>query len=142
MGSMDQLVRDSLEHFNRGDFEAIRGLMGPGFVYEEAGTGRRITDPDEVVAAFRAWRTGLPDVHGTIERVLVDGDTVAMEIRWRGTHTGTLATPSGDLPPSGRPIDVWSTMWQEWRDGRLVSERHHLDVLSLLAQVGAIPVAA
>jgi hypothetical protein len=33
-------------------------------------------------------------------------------------------------------------MWQEWRDGKLVFERHHLDLLSMLAQVGALGQAA
>lgn len=139
MTDIEHAARDSLELFNRGDFDGIRSLLGPGFVYEESGTGRRITDADEVVEAFRAWRSALPDVVGTMERMVVDGSTVAMEIRWRGTHSGTLGTPSGDIPATGRSVDAWATMWQEWEDGRLVSERHHLDVLTMLAQIGAIP---
>jgi steroid delta-isomerase-like uncharacterized protein len=140
--TIEQLALMSLERFNEGDLDGVRQLMGPGFVYEETGTGRRLDDIDEVIAVFRAWRTALPDVRGTLERMIIDGGTVAMEFVWRGTHTGTLVTPTGDLPPTGRPVQVRATMWQEWRDGRLVSERHHLDVLSLLAQVGAIPVPA
>jgi len=65
-----------------------------------------------------------------------------MEIHWRGTQTGPLATPSGEIPPSGRPVDAWSTTWQDWRDGRLVAEQHHLDLRTLLAQVDALAVPA
>ncbi|MGN6743360.1 MAG: ester cyclase, partial [Amnibacterium sp.] len=130
MTSVEELARASLEHFNSGDLDALRAEMGPGFVYEETGTGRRVTDPDEAIAGFRQWRTALPDVTGTITRLVVDGDLVAMEIRWRGTHTGPLATPGGEVPPTGRRIEVWATFWQEWRDGRIVAERHHLDLLS------------
>lgn len=138
MASVEQLARTSLERFNSGDFEGLRRELGPGFVYEEAGTGRRVTDPDEMIVTLQQWKSGLPDVHGTAERMLVDGDTVAMEILWRGTHTGSLPTPSGDVPASGRAIEVWATMWQVWQGDHLVSERHHLDVLSMLAQIGVI----
>lgn len=140
--TIEQLAHASLERCNEGDLDGVRQLMGPGFVYEETGTGRRLDDIDEVIGVFRAWRTALPDVRGTLERMVVDGSTVAMELVWRGTHTGTLVTPNGDLPATGRPVQVRATMWQEWRDGLLVAERHHLDVLSLLGQVGAIPVPA
>lgn len=142
MASVEQLARASLEAFNDADWQETRTLLGPDFVYEETGTGRRVTDIDEMIAGLSQWRAALPDVVGTVERIIVDGDTVAMEVQWRGTHTGTLATPTGDIPPTGRPIQVWATFWQVWKDGRILEQRHHLDVLSMLAQIGAIPVPA
>ena len=33
-------------------------------------------------------------------------------------------------------------MWQEWDDGKLVHERHHMDMLTLLANIGALPAPA
>lgn len=134
----EQLARASLQKFNRGDFQGLRDELGPGFVYDEAGTNRRVTAPDEMIATLQQWRSSLPDVVGTIERMVVDGDTVAMEIVWRGTHSGPLSTPNGEIPASGRSITVWATIWQVWDAGRLVSERHHLDLLSMLTQIGAM----
>jgi hypothetical protein len=32
-------------------------------------------------------------------------------------------------------------MWLTWRDGKIAHERHHLDVLTMLAQLGAIPTS-
>jgi len=142
MATVEELARTSLERFNTADWEGMRSEIGPDFVYDEAGTGRRITDADGLIAALQQWKAGLPDAAGTLERMIVDGDTVAMEVVWRATHTGTLATPGGELPPTGRTIEVWATIWQVWHDGRMASERHHIDLLSMLAQLGAIPVAA
>jgi hypothetical protein len=62
-----------------------------------------------------------------------------MEIRWRATHTGPTPLPSGELPPSGRSIEALGTTWQTWRDGKLVAERNHLDILMLLTQLGVLP---
>jgi steroid delta-isomerase-like uncharacterized protein len=142
MHSAEQLARASLEHFNQGEWEAMRAELAPDFVYEETGTGRRVTDADEMIAGLRRWKVALPDVTGTIDRMVVDGDTVVMEIIWRGTQSGALSTPAGDIPPSGRPVQVWASFWQVWKDDRIVEERHHLDMLAMLAQIGAIPVPA
>ncbi len=142
MTSVEQLARTSLDEFNRGDLEAMLDDLAPDYVYDETGTGRHITDTHEFMAALRGWKTALPDVAGTVERAVVDGDTIALEVVWRGTHTGTLATPTGDIPATGRSIEVYATLWMVWRDDKCVSQRHHLDVLGLLAQIGAIPVPA
>lgn len=138
----DQRVRESIEAFNRADWDAIRGFSDPGLVYEETGSGRRIEGVEAVVEALQAWRAALPDATGEITRLLVDGDTSVVEIVWRGTQTGTLATPGGEIPPTGRPIEMWASMWQRWKNDRVVHERHHLDVLAMLAQLGALPAPA
>ena len=50
-----------------------------------------------------------------------------------------IRTGAGTLPPSGRHIETWATIWMRWADGVRVHERHHRDVLTLLTQVGALP---
>jgi hypothetical protein len=62
-----------------------------------------------------------------------------LEIRWRGTQSGELDLGGDELPASGRKFDVWGCLWQRWEDGKLVHERHHLDVLTMLGRPGAIP---
>lgn len=58
------------------------------------------------------------------------------------TRTGPVPTPAGVLPPSGRRFDVAASLWQRRADGRIVGERHHLDVLTMLAQLAALPTPA
>lgn len=134
---LDQLARETIDAFNRSDWDSVRATTGPGYVYEEIGTGRRTEGADETLEALWQWKAALPDVTGEVLRVVVDGDTAVLEIVWRGTQTGPLATGAGELPPSGRSIEVYSTMWQQWRGDQMVAERHHLDVLGMLAQLGA-----
>jgi len=70
--------------------------------------------------------------------VVQAGDTTVLEVRWQGTQTGPFATPAGTLPAAGLPTESFATMWQ---DGRLVEERHHLDVLTVLTELGALPAS-
>ena len=139
---IEQLARRTVEDFNRGDWDAIRAVSAPDTVYEEPATGRVLAGIDDVLTALQDWRTGAPDVTGEIQRVVTDGDTVVLEIVWRGTQTGPLSAGSSTLPPTGRSFTMWSSMWQTWRDGTLVANRHHQDILGMLVQLGAMPAPA
>ena len=132
-------ARASIEAFNRADWAAVRALARSDYVYEETGTGRRFSGIDEVIGAFVGWKAMAPDGVGEVERAIGNGDVVALEIRWRGTHTGPLVTPAGEVPPTGRGFDLWATAWQQWEGGRLVYQRHHLDMLTFLTQLGLVP---
>ena len=134
-------ARQSIEAFNRGDWDEIRARYAPGFVYEETGTGRRVEGADEVIRALQAWKTALPDVTGEVVGVAADGDTAVLEIVWRGTHAGPLATPSGELPASGRRIETRATMWQRYDGELMVHQRHYLDQFTFLTQLGVLPAA-
>ncbi|MDN5749423.1 MAG: ester cyclase [Pseudonocardia sp.] len=59
-----------------------------------------------------------------------------------GPEPGGAPTPAGLLPASGRPFEFRATVWQDWEHGRIVQERHHLDVLTMMAQLGALPAPA
>lgn len=133
-----ELVRESIDAFNRADWPAIEALIGPGYVYEETGTDVRC-DRDGLVPYLKGWKLAAPDAAGEISRMLIDGTSAAVEVVWRGTQTGPLQTPAGPIPPSGRHFEIRATLWQDWSDGTLLAERHHLDVLGLLTQLGALP---
>lgn len=135
-------ARESVEAFNRGDWDAIRAVLSPGYVYEETGTGQRYEGPDAAIAAFRSWKSAFPDATGEVTRLTTSGETAVMEIVWRGTHSGPLDTGAGVLPASGKYGEFWAVMWQEWDDGVLVRERHHIDLLTMLSNIGAIPAPA
>lgn len=139
---LEDLARKGIENFNVSDWQAARELCAPGYVYEETGTGRRITDLDELVAALQAWKAALPDATGEVLRVVSAGDTTVMEVRWTGTQSGPMDLGGTVLPPSGQPVSTLATIWQRWQDGLTIEERHHLDMLSMLGQVGALPPPA
>lgn len=137
---LELLARRSVEAFDRGDWDDVRALAGAGYVYEEIGTGRRYEGIEATITALQEWKSAFPDASGEVMRVVTEGDTTVMEIVWRGTHSGPLQTPAGTVPPTGRQMEVWASMWHRWEDGRVVAERHHLDVLTMMGQLGLLPV--
>lgn len=136
---LERLARRSVEAFNRDDWEWIHDIATTDYTYEETGTGQHIEGIEATILALQAWKAAIPDCTGTVLRVVADATTTVVEIRWQGTQTGPLTIPTGELPPSDRSFTVLATMWSRWRDGRACADLHHVDLLGLLAQLGALP---
>ena len=86
---------------------------------------------------IQQWFTAMPDMMLQLEELLVDGPTAVSRFQLVGTHTGPLATPSGELPPTGKrmsmPMAVFS---REGQDGLIVEEHRFIDMLGFLQQLG------
>lgn len=94
---------------------------------------------DAYVQLCQGWKQAFPDARGEIRNVIASGNTVVEEIIWEGTQTGTLEGPGGPLPPSGRRINVLASLWITFSGDQAKEVHHHVDVLTMLGQLGAIP---
>ncbi len=96
----------------------------------------------EQISAFeRAFWEAFPDVQVRIQRQIADGGLVAGEGILTGTHTGVLRTPQGDVPPTGRRVELPYMRIMEVDAGEAVSEHLYFDQLALLGQLGLAPGA-
>jgi steroid delta-isomerase-like uncharacterized protein len=134
-----EVARANVEAFNAGDWDRFRSLLDDRCVYDEPGTQRRIEGADAIVDANRGWREAFPDAHGRIEREVAADGTVTLEITWEGTQSGTLHTPTGDIPPSNRHVAVRAVQVIDVDGERIRESHHYFDMLGMLAQVGALP---
>lgn len=67
-----------------------------------------------------------------------NGDSVVVELTGRGTQTGTLVTPMGDIPPTERPVELSLCDVYEIRNGKVRSSRSYFDSASLLGRLGVM----
>jgi ketosteroid isomerase-like protein len=56
-----------------------------------------------------------------------------------GTHTGPLATPAGDVPPTGKPLRLAFADVFVIRDGLIVEHHIYYDQVAFLTQLGLMP---
>lgn len=132
-GGREQLARAVIESWNHADWAGYRALTGPGFVYEEAGTGRRVTDVENLLAGWRRLKGAFPDAAAEITRIQVESDLTVAYVIWRASQTGPLPTATGPEPPSYKKIQVADLISVRWQHHKVVFERHHLGFLSLMA---------
>jgi steroid delta-isomerase-like uncharacterized protein len=87
---------------------------------------------------FRA----LPDMCHEIRGIAVEeGQTLAFEWYTTGTFTGPLAMPGGDVPPTGKTIDVTGADFWRFEGGLIVAYHLYFDHLELLRQLGPAPAS-
>ena len=130
-------AEEVVEAYNNGDWERFRASHAPDVVYEEVGTGQRAEGMDEYMKLLEGWQQAIPDGAAMIRRTVQSGDTVVMELVWKGTQTGDLQTPGGTVPASGRQIEVEATMWSDFEGDQVRKTRHYVDIMTMLQQLGA-----
>ena len=133
------VATELVEAFNVGDWERLRATLHPNVVYDESGTQRRVAGADAYIRLCQAWKESFPDARGAVQATITSDQRVAQEVLWEGTHGGPLAAPGGPVPPSGKRISVRGSMWYTIADGRAREIHHHLDVMTLMQQIGALP---
>jgi predicted ester cyclase len=95
-------ARGVVDAFNAADWNRTKELLTEDSVYDEVGTSRCLAGHGEIIPALQGWREGMPDVKGTVESAVSTGNTVVLEVTWRGTHTGPLPGPSGPIAATGK----------------------------------------
>ena len=136
------VVRELFEAFNAGDLDRCASLASDDFELFDATAGQTLRGPAGLREWLATFRTALPDAATEVVTAFAEGDRVATEHVGRGTHDGPLATPSGDIPPTGRRIELRIAELYEVRDGRLTSMRAFYDSTTLLRQLGLLPAPA
>ncbi|HEX5727586.1 MAG TPA: ester cyclase family protein [Longimicrobiaceae bacterium] len=137
--SSSETVRAAYEAFNARDFDAAAALVTGDFTMEVIATGETFNGPDGLRAFLQGWATAFPDAHVEVRSVVAEDDRATAEFVGRGRQTGPFPTPAGELPPTGRPLELRFVDAWELREGRLARMRTYFDAATLLGQLGVLP---
>jgi uncharacterized protein (TIGR02246 family) len=135
-------VRETFERgtetFNAHDIDGFAAVLADDVVFAAPG-GVNGAGRDACAAFFAGWFEAFPDARVEVTGVHLIGDVVVEEGVFTGTHDGTLRTPGGDIPPTGRPARVDYIQVLRFRDGAHVSFNLMFDRLAMLEQLGVVP---
>jgi len=129
-------IREAIEAFGRGDLEGAVAPFADDAEYNEFGTGQTYKGKAQIRAANQGWMIAFPDAKAEVKTQIVTGDEVALEVVWRGTHTGPLQSPAGTVPATGRRVEVPSAIVATMRGGKVQSQRQYFNLASLMQQLG------
>ena len=90
--------------------------------------------PKGLLYASQAFRSAVPDLHCTIEDLLVSGDKITARLLFTGTHKGEFM----GHPATGKPVRFFAIDILRIRNGKIVEDWHLEDNLSLLEQIGVV----
>ena len=128
------VVRKFEEEFkNNANHAIVDELMSKD--YRAHGIGPAPLDRDGIKQLGKAIVAAFPDVHVTIESVVAEGDVVVTRCSGKGTHKG----PFQGVPATNKPIAFTEMHMYKLAGGKIVEQWSNIDILAILAQIGAIP---
>jgi ketosteroid isomerase-like protein len=117
-------ARRYLKFLEDGSFADIAGLFAPGMVMEQLpnriypkGIRHSVS---EMAEGFEKGRKLLASQAYQIENEVVSGNSIALEVLWKGR----LAVALGTLQ-AGSEMQAHSAMFLEFQDGKIVSQRNY-----------------
>jgi predicted ester cyclase len=136
--SAKEIFIKGVETINNHNAGALASLFAANAIvhdpfYPDPLKGRDAIEQD-MVDFFRAF----PNMKMTLVGELLEtGDTVAGIFRVDATHDGPLASPGGEIPPTGRPLSFEGVAFSRYNaQGEVIEQRRFYDVAGQLAQLG------
>jgi predicted ester cyclase len=128
------VVRQAFKTFETGDVTDVDAFCHADYRNYEA---LDVSGPEGFQAIVSIMRSAFSNLSFEEQRMICQGDTVALWTVMRGRHTGEFH----GLRPTGQVIEQRQTHWIRVRDGKLVEHRAVRDDLRLLVQLGIIPIS-
>ena len=124
---------------NTRNFDAYAQFLAPDCELRAKG-GVHVRGVEACKAFDMGWVSAFPDCHITIEKLAADAASVMVECRFVGTHTGTLRGAAGEVPATGKPVDVTYMVAFALQGDKITSGHVYYDQLELFQQLGLMPV--
>jgi len=104
----------------------------------DVASGDEFHGPTGYLEHVRGWYSAFPDLRFLRLAIRAGDEFAVAEYEISGTHTGTLLTRRGHIPPTGMEVDVRFCDVLTIPNGRLTQLRSYFDSATLLRQLGLI----
>jgi steroid delta-isomerase-like uncharacterized protein len=122
------------EVWNEGKVDVLEELLAPDYINHTPSTPNPPPGPAGLKPIVRAIRQAFPDLHYTIEDIVVGADTIAIRTTMSGTHEGDLF----GIPATHRHVKVMQIQIERIKNGRIVEHWRVTDDLTLMRQLGVV----
>ena len=131
------LARKIYQLFSNNQFDEVLALATEDIEVVLTPFGQTFHGHDGFSTFMQGFKGAFPDLKMTeITHQVATENEVVSEFKARGTHTGPLLTPAGEVPPTGRTVDF--TVCEVWsvKNGKVASLRNYQDAASIMRQLG------
>ncbi len=136
-------ARDLLEGIGRaigGDTAELERVSSPDIEFTDS--MQHVHGTEALRQYLQTWSTAFPDSRIEVNNIIESGDQAAGEMVYRGKHTGPLTGPQGEIPPTGKSVELLGSAWITHSGGKITSFRGYYDTMSMMGQLGLIPTPA
>src|SRR5262249_11971035 len=120
--------------WNEGRLDLLDELLTPDYRNHSPSTPNPLPGPEGLKPIVAAMRAAFPDLHYTIDDLVLAENAAAVRVTLTGTHQGDFF----GLPPTGRKVRVSQMNIEQFRDGRIAQHWRVTDELGLMRQLGVV----
>jgi steroid delta-isomerase-like uncharacterized protein len=136
---MQKIAENIMKTLNSGDPVALANLYAVDAVCIQSGEPEPIRGREALLQYYKGILAAVPDLKFEVTSILFSGETIIVEFLFSGTFTGPLATPQGELAPTGKSFKTRSvTFFKIAPDGLVAEDRTYFDNLDHMKQLGLI----
>lgn len=138
----ETLVRKLYTAFNNRNFDETAKLVTENFEWRDVTTGEVYRGPEGSRQFMEHWVKAFKDAKIDVKRIVATDQSVAAEIVGSGTHTGTLESPAGAIPPTNRKVNLPCCEVCTIENGKIRSGSTYYDAATIMQQLGVTELAA
>ena len=132
-----QLALKFEDIMNKKDIDALLELYAEDATMIIAGESEPLKGKDAIRANQEAYYNAFPDMQIEFATILTSETEFCIEMIIKGTHTRPLASPQGEIPPTGRTINLRGVFLGKVSPaGLVIEDRTYFDSMVFLKQLG------
>ena len=121
--------------FNAHDANAAAAFFAADTELRDVGAPRPVVGPEQIATVYAGLFAALPDARVHVDRLVGEGDTVAVEWTLFGTHRGTMM----GIPATGKQVHFVGTSFLRYRGHMVIADTRVWDLAGVLRQLGLLP---
>lgn len=132
-----KLLRIAVEEiWNKGNFQLLNDFISNDFVIHFSKPGDELQGAENIKQFYINLRDAFPDIKFTIVNQIAEDDKVVTHWSASGTHKGEFK----GIPATGNKVNFTAIDIDRIVDGKAVECWTNVDELSLMQQLGVIPL--
>lgn len=133
-----EISKKAHQLFSANQFDEVVDMATDNIQVVNYATGQTFNGKSEFRNFMMGFKNAFPDLVIRHTNVFENGEQVALEFEGDGTHTGPLATPAGEVPPTGKSVRFVVCETHRIENGKIASIHNYQDSASLMRQLGLL----
>ena len=125
--------------WNERDFDSLASLFSDDAEVVDFPAGMTLRGREGAREEAERWAGAFPDGKVEVKSVVAGTSGVVVEGELRGTNTGPLQSPAGEIPATNRSVEMPFTIVWDVRNGQVTGHRGYYDSATLMRQLGLMP---
>ncbi len=138
---VEELNAKMVKTWNDHDLEACAAVCSDDIVWSDPNNPEAYRGKQGVRTFMGGWVKAFPDFHIEIKNSVSTDDSIAVEVTFQGTNTGSMkmSPQAPEIPATGKKVNSKGAYFATFRGGKAVDVRTYPDAAGMMMQLGLMP---